>query len=386
MNFEWDRKPLTLAAGDAPAGVERTVIDPRQTWTRALPAFVADLSEGDIRHSLFANNLVRHAKFLSRFEQCTLFGFHHFHAVLQEGGTLSLHDTDLDRMKWRVDFHLARPESHAALIPKIEAVDGNFVCTTTFLSDANVVRIGEPVFFGSPVEPDNYGMWLIMGLPSAHEYMQSRNDGKYLCWIRSGWQRKMLNFMGIQDEKIIVQEPWSIYHCPSLTMHQYSHVDVTPSPSDQAVFNAVRDRCAGAAPKTAEKIFVSRRSFTQRVGYRGLTNENELIDALEARGFVTVEPETLDFATQVDLFASARVVVGLGGAAMFNTAFCRPGTAVVSIEGSAAFVYGHSNLFAASGLDFGFVFGKQDASDPTPVHKRWSVNVPETMRYIDAFV
>jgi hypothetical protein len=50
---------------------------------------------------------------------------------------------------------------------------------------------------------------------------------------------------------------------------------------------------------------------------------------------------------------------------MFNSVFCKPGTGVVSIEGSPAFTYGHFNLFAASQLDFGFIFGKQDRTNLT---------------------
>jgi hypothetical protein len=382
----WNRRPLHLAGGDQVPGISRVVVDARQAWTRAQPAFVADLSEGGVQHTLFACSLVRHAKFVSQFQRCALFGSHHFHAVLQDNGTLSLHDTDFDRVKWRVEFYLARDPGPEVVIPRIEAQDGGFVCTTSFLGESDVVRIAEPVFFGSPVEPDNYGMWLIMGLPSAHDFVRRAHGGRYLCWIRSAWQRKLLNFMGIPDEQIVVQEPWRIYDCSSLTMHQYSHVDVTPTPSDRGVFEELRERCMKGEHKAFEKIFVSRRSFTDKVGYRKLLNEAELINALEARGFVTVEPEMLDFQAQVRIFASARVVVGLGGAAMFNAVFCKPGAAIVSIEGSPAFTYGHSNLFAASQLDFGFIFGKQDQSDPTPTHKRWSVNVPEAMRYVDAFI
>ena len=386
MILGWNNRPLALAVGDTVSGVDRTVIDERQSWTRTLPSFVADLSENGVQHSLFVCHLIRHAKFVSQFGHAVLFGSHHFHAILQDNGNLSLHDTDPDRVRWRVDFHLSRHPSQEVLIPRIVAHDNDLVCTTNFLTDSDVIQVPEPVFFGSPVEPDNFGMWLIMGLPSAQEFIENGRGGKYLCWIRSDWQRKLLNFMGISDEQIIVQEPWRIYDCQSLDMHQYSHVDVTPTPSDQAVFHAVRDRCVNAAHKVHEKIFISRRSFTQKVGYRGLLNEDELISALEARGFVTIEPEALDFATQVRIFASARVIVGLGGAAMFNAVFCKPGTAIVSIEGSSAFVYGHSNLFSAGRLDFGFIFGSQDQSDPAPVHRRWTVNVSEAIRYIDAFI
>lgn len=384
--LKWDRMPLTLAGGDEVPGIDRALMDPRQSWTRSLPAFVANLSESNLRHSLFACNLTRHAKFVSSFGRSMLFGTHHFHSVLQESGCLSVHDTDADRITWRVNFFLSRLPDEEIGIPKIEKEADGFVCTTNVVDDASIIHVQEPVFFGSPVEPDNYGMWLIMGLPSAYEFLRRRQEEKYLCWLRTDWQRKLLNFMGILEDQIIVQDQWRLYDCDSITMNQYSHIDVTPTPSDQMVFDIIRERCMGEQHVSYEKIFVSRRTFTQKVRYRGLLNEDELIEALEYRGFVTIEPETLDFMTQVRIFASARVVVGLGGAAMFNVIFCRPGTAVVSIEGSPAFAYGHSNMFSTCKLDFGFIFGKQDDLDPTSVHKRWSINVSEAVRYIDAFI
>jgi capsular polysaccharide biosynthesis protein len=132
---------------------------------------------------------------------------------------------------------------------------------------------------------------------------------------------------------------------------------------------------------------ISRLSITQRSKkqYRALQNENELIDALAARGFDIVEPERLSFPEQVRVFREAECVVGLGGAGLFNVIFCQAGTRVVSIESSTAFVRGHALLFGSLGHRLGIVLGKQDPQDDSPVHKRWTVNVPEAVRHIVAF-
>lgn len=239
----------------------------------------------------------RHAKYRSQFGKCTVFGSHHFHAVLDDEGNLSLHDTDADRVEWRVEFFLEQNSMRETRCPRISMNADVLTCSTLFLNEADVIRVPSPVFFGSPIEPDNYGMWLIMGLPSARAFLQSERDAKYLCWIRSDWQRQLLHFMGIRDEQVVIQDAWRMYACPSLSMHQYSHIDVTPTPSDQDIFREIRERCApvGSSP---ERLFVSRQSITQKVGYRGLQNENELSEALESRGFVTVEPEKLSFPTK----------------------------------------------------------------------------------------
>lgn len=388
MLRNWDNKRLELVTGDTSPGIARVTLSPREPWVRSLPAFIADVSGGKVSHNLLTPHLVRHATFRSTFGPCAIFGFHHFHGVLHGDGNLSVHDTDDDRARWRVDSHISHSAQIGIKIPRIVRRDSGYVCSLTEITEADVEKINDPVFVASPVEPDNYGMWLIMVLPSVYDYLKLDDGRRLLCWIRSPWQRKLLNFMGVQDDRIIVQQPWRLYTTPTLSMHQYSHVDVTPTPFDLAVFREITRRALDSTEggPRAEKIFVSRRGFSQKVGYRNLTNEGELIEKLEDRGFKIVEPETLSFAAQVRLFSEARVVIGVGGAAMFNTIFCKPGTSVVSIESSSAFVYGHSNLFATCKLNFAFIFGTQDLSDPAPVHKRWSLNVDEAVRYIDAFL
>ena len=106
-----------------------------------------------------------------------------------------------------------------------------------------------------------------------------------------------------------------------------------------------------------------------------MTNEDALIVAMVGLGFEIHEPEKLSIPDQIRLFREAELVVGLGGAAFFNVVFCRPGTRVVSIESSTQFVDGHARLFASSGHRFAFVFGRQDETDPQPVHKRWTIDV-----------
>jgi capsular polysaccharide biosynthesis protein len=95
----------------------------------------------------------------------------------------------------------------------------------------------------------------------------------------------------------------------------------------------------------------------------------------ERLNFEIHEPETMTFADQIKLFRESSVVVGLGGAALFNVVFCKPGTTVVSIESSNSFVHNHAALFASLGHKYGFIFGCQDVTDTAPVHKRWSIDV-----------
>ena len=87
-------------------------------------------------------------------------------------------------------------------------------------------------------------------------------------------------------------------------------------------------------------------------------------------------------------FSSAEIVVGLGGAGMFNCVFCRPGTKVVDIESTPKFCNAHSNLFASADLSYGIIIGAEDRSDPRSNHRNWWLDLdqalPENSRLLSA--
>lgn len=384
--FVWHERRLELVAGPTGAGILRRQIEPPLVWRRPAPVFAPDLSglsRGEPPRSFPQE---RHAKFLTTIENCALFGTHHFHAALQDDGRLNQQFTDINVLRNRLTFYLSRHAVQPRLSPLIEPRGDFYVASTEHLADSDAVYLSGPVFFGSPDEPQNYGMWLVNGLSSAADFVRAGGQGQYLCWIGAPWQRRLLHEMGVADERIVVQEPHRLYFCDSLTLQQYTRGDLTVTPDDIALFASLRERCLRGAAKGPERIYVSRRAFTKTAGYRALQNEDALIDALQARGFAIVEPETMPFQAQVALFGQARVVIGLGGAGMFNTIFCPPGAKVVSIESALMFAHMHANLFASCGHQYGVIFGTPDADDPAPVHKRWHLDVPAALPFIDGFV
>jgi hypothetical protein len=358
----------------------REVIDAPATWSRPPPEFVADLSGRRLAHSLFDTARSRHGTARVRFGPVLVYGSHHFHAVMDAGGRLALQESAPDRVRFRIAHHLANPPPPAARVPRLAPGDP----VAVDLSPAEVTALPGPVFFASPTEPDNWGMWLLNVLPSVADWQARGRPGKLLCWVRFKWQRALLNFLGVPDESLVAQQEWRAYAVPGLTMHQYTAVDLVPTATDQAVFRRVAAMC-GAPEPGGGKLFVSRKGFAARFGHRRLLDEDALIAALAARGFRTLEPETLPFREQVRAFRGARMVVGLGGAAMFSTVFCEPGTRLVSIESGPEFAENHASLFAAMGHRHGFILGRRDLDDPAPSHQRWSLDVAAAVRHIDAF-
>lgn len=76
--------------------------------------------------------------------------------------------------------------------------------------------------------------------------------------------------------------------------------------------------------QSQRKIFISRRNY----GTSRLKNEAEIIPLFELEGFEIVYPEALSYVDQIQLFSSAKCVVGVTGAAMTNILYCHPGTVV----------------------------------------------------------
>jgi hypothetical protein len=109
-------------------------------------------------------------------------------------------------------------------------------------------------------------------------------------------------------------------------MYQYSHIELVPTPKEREIFSRLRHQLApDANTRAGRKLFLSRRSITRQSAgkYRALQNEDEVVAAAEALGFEICEPELLSIPDQIKLFSEAEIVVGLGGAALFNVMFCK---------------------------------------------------------------
>ncbi len=76
-----------------------------------------------------------------------------------------------------------------------------------------------------------------------------------------------------------------------------------------------------------ERIYISR----SRAEKRRILNEDQVIDLLEKKGFVTVFLESMSVLEQATYFASAKVIVATHGAGLTNLLFAQPGTKVIEV-------------------------------------------------------
>jgi capsular polysaccharide biosynthesis protein len=94
----------------------------------------------------------------------------------------------------------------------------------------------------------------------------------------------------------------------------------------------------------------TRRVYLSRVGQRrALLNEAELLPVLDRHGFEVLHPEQLDFAQQVELFASTAVLAGYHGAGSYNELFMPSGGTVIEVLNPSVFDHGAARVAAQLG-------------------------------------
>ena len=261
--------------------------------------------------------------------------------------------------------------------PRIEFEGDEIVIDCNTLGQYDVDSITEPVFLATPLEPDNWGRWIATTLPKCAQFKVFGNGRKFFCRTAHPWQRDLLQLLGIEESQALEHDPGKTYFCRDAITVEHSVTDMMVSEAEKQVYADLADACRRDSADTfGERIFVSRLAASAKYPhYRVLQNESDLIAALGELGFKTVQPEQLSVKEQIGMFARAKCVVALGGAALFSVRFCAPGTTVVDIESSDYFIREHSMMLSSMRHRFGVIFGQQDPADPTVAHKRWTIDV-----------
>jgi len=355
-----------------------------EVWTRPAADFVVDLSGRNLEQHLTIPQPNRwHESFRNRFSDVLVFGHHHFHGILSSDGRIACQE--IDDVRRRVDIHIQHHPGRKLSIPQIYRTKNKYRVS---LSKMQCDELEGVSYFGTPIEPLNWGMWLLQAIPSAVDFLSDDRADRFLAYVGREWQRELLNALGISNERLVHHDLDRTYHCNDLYLKQFSYVDLVPTPMEKEIFARVAQNVArGRKTNRKHRLFLSRRSVTRESGgtYRALLNEDALVAAFSDRGYSIVEPELLSFEDQIRAFSEAELIVGLGGAAFFNTVFSPPGTRVVSIESSTNFAHDHACLFGALGHHFAFIFGRQDLEDETPVQKRWTIDVDGVIHAIKAY-
>lgn len=370
-------KLISVASGSE--GADDTMqLDGSESWVRPALDFVLDLSEGDADvSSLYERQVQLPGKRLDTYSDVLLTGFDSF--VAQDTFYCKKIDSATEEAT-----RLVRESSYSRTI--LQMSDEELVLPHDAGADAT--RINEHVFFGTPDEPDNWGMWILYGVPSACQFLKERGsyDFFFTC-LHWPWQRRLLQHMGLAPGDVLEHRLELTYSCSRLSIIRYQFRNLAVNHTERLIFRTIAERFEHRRPHDyGERIYVARSLPGNSHNARQLMNESELAQKLRQLGFAVIQPETLEFPEQVRAFSGARIIIGLGGAGMFNAVFAKPGTQLVTIESSMNWVASHVNLFASCGLNCGVIIGRQDLTDPEPVHKRWQLDVNAAIRQIDAYL
>lgn len=168
-----------------------------------------------------------------------------------------------------------------------------------------------------------YYHWLIEDLPSFISIISKYPTVTPAVWSKAPkYVNSLLDALGLKASRIS-----AIQRVESLHFVDKTSILGTPQKTDLDLLKGLQTRLGLTAPQGPRvKIYVSRRQAK-----RSPPGEKELEKALASRGIRVISLEALDWVDQVELFSRADLVIGIHGAGLANTVFCRSGTRVVEL-------------------------------------------------------
>lgn len=189
-----------------------------------------------------------------------------------------------------------------------------------------------PVFCCSDHWENNYYHWMIHAIPAYFAAMNSGIKGKFLLpYPLMVWRKRSLELLGLDLSLCYPIEKDKQYRFSEVYYfdHTFGKADFSRSKLSCEAYNLIKENVVLSQQwvQPYEKIYISRLGKENR----HLSNENELINALQKRGYFILDPESYSLDEQIMLFHHAKIVVGLLGAGLSNIVFCQKGTLVYEL-------------------------------------------------------
>lgn len=235
-------------------------------------------------------------------------------------------------------------------------------------------------------EPLNYGSFLFRVLPKLHA-IRAHGLGHLpvVAWAHTPAFLELLRLAGVPASQVVQHDTGALVTFDRVIAPSLRNPHAFLDPESHAFFQNMARENPGTGG--GRRLYVSRLGLGRRgVSTRQMLNEAEVAAAMAGLGFEVIEPEGCSPTEQIAAFASADVIMGPAGSGLFNVVFCRPGTKVVDIESEPNWIYAHTGLFASCKARYGLFVAAVDQSDPAPVHKRFSVDVPALVARVAKFL
>ena len=188
----------------------------------------------------------------------------------------------------------------------------------------------ETVMYGGPVIPQ-FGHWLLSSLCRLWPILEGRSPAIRVLWhashppddwLATRYIAAALGALGFESDDFLV--PTDCVTLKSLIVPQPSFVE---QHSAHTVYSTLCRRIGDTLITYPSQSFSGRKVYLSKVrvssGVMRVINERFLEQGLQSQGFTVVYPELLSLAEQIELFASADLIVGFAGSAFHVSAFAR---------------------------------------------------------------
>jgi capsular polysaccharide biosynthesis protein len=248
------------------------------------------------------------------------------------------------------------------------------------------IRLGEAILIGGRADA-NYYHFLIEYLPRVLEIPDSISREIPIVVSQNVPDSGIEALKLLTERQVILLDPDKQYRFTKIYVASpvAQVLDTSKVPWPDGIFmrthalEAFRYEClvsADAREELKERIFLKRSS-----GHRLIKNEKKLEAIAEREGLRVIDVSKLSWVHQVNLFATAELVVGAGGAVMANYLFLPERARVLSLVSlyTSAFTL-PAQICAIAGASFTYLIGrpiatkKSKSNFQTLVHSSFRIN------------
>ncbi len=200
-------------------------------------------------------------------------------------------------------------------------------------SCAKKEELDQLVFIGDRFKPNNYCHFVVDHLPRLMHLTRKYKDWNCAAFgfENSSFQKQYLDLVNL-NSKLLNLEPGVIYKIKKLRLL---------NTSTRAFIHCFQGGCleyADPVVKISEQISNSVKSKGPRVYLtrsrslgRVAVNDGQIQSYLKSNGFSIVDMGDYMLDEQISIMKNADAVIGIHGAALTNTLYCKPGTKVIEI-------------------------------------------------------
>ena len=223
------------------------------------------------------------------------------------------------------------------------------------LSSNETIRSGTPKFLkkikgnvlsllSGGASKDNFTHWFTDVIPRikifTKKFKLEKINKFYIPNLKYNYQKESLKYLGIKENQIItsIECKHLTADCIYATSHPCYHLPMKVQKWSLDYLNKIYSM--KPYPKKFKKIFLDRdqvnlinfKNLKEYKNLRILINEKQIKDFLSSKGFDIIKPENFSFKEQVKIFSSAKIIIGLYGAAMMMLSFCKKNTKILEIK------------------------------------------------------